>query len=138
MPVPYSTDQLRTCASLRTFQPLRNANFRPETTAALENAKVTLSYTDIRSSIDGKTGTLLVKQGNLVPANTMDLIAINQILWALKGYTAPDAAEVNARARTLAEKTGNLGRLVQQLYGAWTASIVAGSDPVCPTMSPFA
>src|SRR5207237_283473 len=38
-----------------------------------------------------------------------------------------DAAEVNARARELAEKTGNLGRLVQQLYGAWTASIVAGT-----------
>jgi len=55
------------------------------------------------------------------------LIAVNQILWAIKGYTAPDAVEVNARARELAEKTGNLGRLVQQLYGAWTASIVAGT-----------
>ena len=27
----------------------------------------------------------------------------------------------------MAEKTGNLGRLVQQLYGAWTTSIVAGT-----------
>ena len=55
------------------------------------------------------------------------LVAISQILWALKGYTAPDAVEVNARARELAEKTGNLARLVQQLYGAWTGSIVAGT-----------
>jgi len=55
------------------------------------------------------------------------LIAINQIIWATKGYNTPDSAGINARARELAEKIGNLGRLVQQLYGAWTASIVAGT-----------
>src|SRR5205823_869460 len=47
--------------------------------AALENARVLLSYTDIRSPIEGKTGNLMIKQGNIVQANTTELIAINEI-----------------------------------------------------------
>jgi multidrug efflux system membrane fusion protein len=60
-------------------------------TAALENAKVTLSYTDIRSPIDGKTGNLMVKQGNIVPANTTDLIAINQIEPIYVTFSVPES-----------------------------------------------
>src|SRR5882757_4395944 len=44
--------------------------------AAIENAKVQMSYTTIRSPIDGRTGNLSVKQGNVVAANTMELVSI--------------------------------------------------------------
>ena len=37
--------------------------------AALENARVQLGYTTISSPIDGRTGNLIVKQGNLIKAN---------------------------------------------------------------------
>ena len=47
--------------------------------ATAENAKVQLSYTDIFSPIDGRTGNLTVKQGNVVTANSMDLMTINQV-----------------------------------------------------------
>ena len=47
--------------------------------AMIANAKVQLGYTSIRSPIDGRTGNLMVKQGNVVTANTSDLITINQI-----------------------------------------------------------
>jgi multidrug efflux system membrane fusion protein len=47
--------------------------------AALETAKVNLSYTTITSPIDGRTGNLTVKQGNVVTANTTSLISINQV-----------------------------------------------------------
>jgi multidrug efflux system membrane fusion protein len=48
-------------------------------TAALETAKVNLSYAKITSPIDGRTGNLTVKQGNVVTANVTNLISINQV-----------------------------------------------------------
>jgi membrane fusion protein, multidrug efflux system len=47
--------------------------------AAVENAKVQLEYTSITSPIDGRTGNLLVKTGNLVTANSTELMTIAQV-----------------------------------------------------------
>jgi multidrug efflux system membrane fusion protein len=47
--------------------------------AAVDNAKVALSYTVIRSPINGRTGNLAVKSGNLVTANSTELMTIAQI-----------------------------------------------------------
>jgi multidrug efflux system membrane fusion protein len=48
--------------------------------AAVDNARVNLGYTTIRSPIDGRTGRLLVKAGNLVRPNGSDpLVVINQL-----------------------------------------------------------
>ena len=47
--------------------------------AAVDNAKVALGYTTIRSPIDGRTGNLMVKAGNLVTANTTELMTIAQV-----------------------------------------------------------
>ena len=40
--------------------------------AALEAAKLNLSYCSIRSPINGRTGQILLKAGNLVKANDVD------------------------------------------------------------------
>jgi multidrug efflux system membrane fusion protein len=48
--------------------------------AAIENAKIQLGYCFIRSPIDGRTGNLLLQEGNIVKANdTPYLVVINQI-----------------------------------------------------------
>jgi len=47
--------------------------------AAIDLAKLQLSYTEIRSPIDGKTGRILVEPGNLVKANDLPLVVINQL-----------------------------------------------------------
>ena len=47
--------------------------------ATVENAKVQLSYTNITSPIDGRTGNCTVKAGNIVMANSMELCTINEI-----------------------------------------------------------
>lgn len=47
--------------------------------AAVTNNRIMLGYTTIRSPIDGRTGNIAVKEGNLVGANTMDLTTINQV-----------------------------------------------------------
>jgi multidrug efflux system membrane fusion protein len=47
--------------------------------AFVDNAKVNLSYTTIASPIDGRTGNLTVKTGNLVNANSTELMTIAQV-----------------------------------------------------------
>ncbi|HTP60998.1 MAG TPA: efflux RND transporter periplasmic adaptor subunit [Burkholderiales bacterium] len=50
------------------------------TQAALENAKLNLEYTIIRSPIDGYVGRALLQAGNMVKANdTISLVVINQV-----------------------------------------------------------
>jgi multidrug efflux system membrane fusion protein len=48
--------------------------------AAVQNAKVNLTYCTIKSPIDGRTGNLMVKIGNVVKANDVPLVTINQVL----------------------------------------------------------
>ena len=47
--------------------------------AAVDGARVQLEYAVIRSPIDGRTGDLTVKPGNLVSANTTQLMTIVQV-----------------------------------------------------------
>ncbi len=47
--------------------------------AAVETARLNLAYSVIRAPIDGRTGSLLVRRGNLVKANAQPLVVINQI-----------------------------------------------------------
>jgi multidrug efflux system membrane fusion protein len=47
--------------------------------AAVDNAKLNLNYTTIRAPISGRTGRLLVRQGNVVRPNSDALIVINQL-----------------------------------------------------------
>jgi membrane fusion protein, multidrug efflux system len=77
--------------------------------AAIETAKIQLGYTTIQAPIDGRTGTLNIKQGNVVTANSLDLLSINQVepiyvtfsvpesqLPAIKQYMADNTLEVRA------------------------------------------
>jgi len=47
--------------------------------ATVDNAKLNLGYTTIRAPIAGRTGRLLVRQGNLVRPNADPLVVINQL-----------------------------------------------------------
>ena len=47
--------------------------------AAVDNARLNVNYTTIRAPISGRTGRLLVRQGNLVRANDEQLVVINQL-----------------------------------------------------------
>jgi multidrug efflux system membrane fusion protein len=59
--------------------------------ATLANLKIQLGYTAIRSPIDGRTGNLAVNAGNLVTANSMDLITINQVQPIYVTFPVPEA-----------------------------------------------
>ena len=57
--------------------------------AAVNNARVALGYTIIRSPLDGRTGNLIVKAGNLVTANSSELMTIAQIQPAYVTFSVP-------------------------------------------------
>ncbi|HYM24198.1 MAG TPA: efflux RND transporter periplasmic adaptor subunit [Vicinamibacterales bacterium] len=57
--------------------------------AATETARVQLSYTSIKSPVDGRTGTLSVKPGNLVTANNTELMTIAQVQPVFVTFTVP-------------------------------------------------
>ena len=57
--------------------------------SAVDTARVQLSYTTISSPIDGRTGNLTVKTGNLVTANNTELMTIAQVQPVLVTFTVP-------------------------------------------------
>jgi multidrug efflux system membrane fusion protein len=59
--------------------------------AAVANARLNLEYATVRAPISGRTGRLLVREGNLVRASTQDaLIVINQIHPILVRFAVPE------------------------------------------------
>jgi membrane fusion protein, multidrug efflux system len=59
--------------------------------ATVDNARILLGYCYIRSPIDGRTGNLAVKAGNLVKANDLPvLVTINQITPIYAAFTIPE------------------------------------------------
>jgi multidrug efflux system membrane fusion protein len=56
-----------------------------------DNVKVQLGYTAITSPVDGRTGNLAVKQGNVVTANSDSLITINQVQPIYVTFAVPEA-----------------------------------------------
>ncbi|HWA94690.1 MAG TPA: efflux RND transporter periplasmic adaptor subunit [Terracidiphilus sp.] len=58
--------------------------------AAVENAQLQLSWCSIQAPITGKIGLRLVDPGNLVSANTTDLVIINQLQPIAVYFTLPE------------------------------------------------
>lgn len=57
--------------------------------AAVDNAKVALGYTTIISPLDGRSGAILVKKGNLATANTTELTTIAQVQPVYLTFSVP-------------------------------------------------
>lgn len=58
--------------------------------AAIDNAKLEVEYCDIASPIDGRTGNVMVKEGNVVKANDVPLVNINQIHPIYVSFSVPE------------------------------------------------
>jgi multidrug efflux system membrane fusion protein len=67
--------------------------------AAIDNARVSLSYCEIRSPLDGRTGGLQVHAGNIVRANdTEPMVVINQIAPVYVQFAVPESDFQRIRA----------------------------------------
>jgi len=58
--------------------------------AALETARIQLGYCSIRAPISGRTGSLLVQQGNIIKANDLPIVLINQITPIYVTFALPE------------------------------------------------
>jgi multidrug efflux system membrane fusion protein len=61
------------------------------TEATLKTARVQLGYTDVTSPIDGRTGPISLKEGNLTTANVTELVSISQVQPVYVGFGVPEA-----------------------------------------------
>src|SRR5215471_3770816 len=82
--------------------------------AAIENARVNLSYTSIRAPITGRTGAVNLKRGNVVKSNEgtsgVPLVTITQMRPIYASFTVPERHL--ADIRTAFEKSEHLPVLV--------------------------
>jgi len=68
--------------------------------AAVENARLQLSYCDIRSPMSGRTGTVQVHAGNIVhPNDQTPLVVINQIAPVYVQFSVPETQLAQIRAK---------------------------------------
>ena len=58
--------------------------------AAVENARIQLGYCFIRSPLEGRTGSMLIPQGNVVKANDISILTINQITPIYVSFSVPE------------------------------------------------
>jgi multidrug efflux system membrane fusion protein len=68
--------------------------------AAIQNAQLELSYCEIRSPMDGRTGALMAHVGNIIKANdTAALVVINQVRPVSVQFSVPEAQLGSLRSR---------------------------------------
>jgi multidrug efflux system membrane fusion protein len=73
--------------------------------AAVDNAKVQLSYCYIYSPVNGRVGTLLVNEGNLVRSNDASpLLVINQLVPIFVTFNVPEQYLADIKRRMAAGK----------------------------------
>ena len=71
--------------------------------ALVENARLNLDYCTIRAPISGRTGNILIKQGNIVVANGPNpLVVIDQIVPIKVSFAAPE--QTLSKVRQAAQK----------------------------------
>jgi multidrug efflux system membrane fusion protein len=64
--------------------------------SAVDRAKLDLTYCQIRSRVTGRTGNLLVHEGNIVSSNTTNLVVINKLdpIWVSFGVPEEHLAAI--------------------------------------------
>ena len=100
-------DQVRTSADV-SRESVRAAQAGIESTraaldsdlAAVDRAKLDLNYAQIRSPISGRAGNLLVHAGNLVKANDVPLVVINQVSPIFVTFSVPEQHLASIRQRS--------------------------------------
>jgi membrane fusion protein, multidrug efflux system len=67
--------------------------------AAVSNALLNLEFTTIRSPIDGRTGAVMIKEGNIIKAEDDEIVTINQVQPIYVSFFVPEGQLALIRER---------------------------------------
>ena len=67
--------------------------------AAVDNAKLQLSYCSMKAQITGRTGDVRIKVGNVVKGGDSDMVTIHQVQPTYVAFTVPEAKLIVLRER---------------------------------------
>ncbi len=67
--------------------------------AAVERARLDLGYCTVRAPIDGRTGTILVHEGNVIKANDDPVLTLNRVTPIYVSFSVPEADLPDIRER---------------------------------------
>jgi membrane fusion protein, multidrug efflux system len=84
--------------------------------AAVEQAKLNLAYCAIRSPVTGRTGSVLVHAGNVIKANDVPLVVIDQMQPIYVSFAVPESVLPQIRAKQ-GERLSVAARLSDQKPG---------------------
>ena len=84
--------------------------------AAVEQARLNLAYCTIRAPVTGRTGSVLVHAGNVVKANDIVLVVIDQLQPIYVSFSVPERVLPQVRARA-GEQLPVVARLSDQKPG---------------------
>lgn len=82
--------------------------------AMLERAKVDLSYCTIAAPMDGRTGALLLQKGNVIKANDVPIVVINQIQPIYVNFAVPERYLTDIKARKAAGRLAVQAQIPEQ------------------------
>jgi len=72
--------------------------------AAVQNARLSLAYAQIRAPVSGRTGSVLMHAGNVLKVNDDKLVVIDQIQPIYVSFSIPEQVLPQVRARGMASK----------------------------------
>ena len=99
--------------------------------AAVDAARIQLSYTSIPSPIDGRTGNLTIKQGNVVAPN-LELITITQVEPIYVTFSVPEA-QLSDIKRYMAQRKLPVRARLQDEEGTEEAGVLTFVDNAVDT-----
>lgn len=104
--------------------------------AAVESAKVSLGYTDIRAPIDARAGAILVNKGNTIKANDANpLVTLNQVTPIYVQFSIPESELAAVRAKGVGKLQVMARAQNQQEYSIGTLTFIDNAvDPATGTI----
>ncbi|MDD2308867.1 MAG: efflux RND transporter periplasmic adaptor subunit [Desulfuromonadaceae bacterium] len=95
--------------------------------AAIKNAKIQLDYCSIRSPISGRTGTIALQPGNLVKANDLPIVTVNQLTPIYATFSIPEKM-LSAVKLALAGKELKIEAVIPNEPGSTEAGTISFLD----------
>ena len=95
--------------------------------AAINSAKIQLGYCSIRSPISGRTGTITLQPGNLVKANDVAIVTINQLTPIYVTFSIPEKQLAGVK-RAMAGKDIKIEALIPNEPGSTEVGTISFLD----------